>query len=49
MPDNVGRAGGCPPAIEGNDDTRIEGWVLGAEDLGMLGTDITWEVVGLVF
>ena len=39
----------CYMTLEGNDDTRIEGWVPGAEDLGILGTNITWEVVGLVF
>ena len=48
MPDNVGRARGCPSALEGNDETRIEGWAPDAEDLGGLGTEITWEVVGLV-
>ena len=47
MPDNVGHAGGCPPTLEGNDETKIEGWALGAEDLGGLGTYIIWEVVGL--
>ena len=49
MPDNVGHVGGHPPALEGNDDMGIEGWVPGAEELGILGTNITWEVVGLVF
>ena len=48
MPDNVGHVGGRPSALEGNDETRIEGWAPGAEDLGGLGTDIIWEVVGLV-
>ena len=49
MPDNVGHDGGFPPALEGNDNMGIEGWVLGVEHLGILGTDITWELVGLVF
>ena len=49
MPDNVGHGGGCPPALEGNDDMGIEGWVPGVEDLGRLRTDITWELVGVVF
>ena len=47
MPDNVGHAGGCPPALEGNDKTGIEGWAPGTKDLGGLDTDIIWEVVGL--
>ena len=49
MLDNVGHVGGCPPALEGDADTGIEGWVPSAEYLGRLGKDITWEVVGLVF
>ena len=49
MLDNVGHVGGFPPALDGNDEMGIEGWVLGAEDLGRLGTYITWEVVGVVF
>ena len=48
MPDNIGRVGGYPPALEGTDETGIEGWAPGAKDLGGLGTDIIWEVVGLV-
>ena len=46
--DNVGRVGGCPPALEGVDKTGIEYWISGAEDLGRLGIDITWEVIGVV-
>ena len=38
---NVGHVGGCPPALEGIDETRIEGWAPCAEDLGGLGIDIT--------
>ena len=45
MSDNVDRAGGCPSELEGTDETRIEGRALGVEDLGGLGTYITWEVV----
>ena len=48
MPDNVGHVGGFPMALEGNDETGIEGWAPGAEDLGGFGTDVIWEVVGLV-
>ena len=48
MPNNVGHVRGFPPALEGNDETGIEGWTPGVEDLGGLGTNITWEVVGLV-
>ena len=48
MPDNVGHVGGFPPTLEGNDETRIEGWAQGAEDLRGLAIDIIWEVVGLV-
>ena len=48
MPDNVGHARGFPPSLEGNDEMGIEGWALGVEDLGGLGTNIIWEVVGLV-
>ena len=48
MPDNIGRVGGFPPALEGTYETETEGWAPGAEDLGGLGTNIIWEVVGLV-
>ena len=48
MPDNIGCVEVYPLALEGNDETGIEGWVPGVEDLGGLGTDIIWEVVGLV-
>ena len=41
MPDNVGHVWGCPPALEGTDETRTEGWAPGAKDLGGLGTNIT--------
>ena len=41
MPNNVGHARGCPPALEGIAETRIEGWAPGVEDLGGLGIDIT--------
>ena len=47
MPDNIGRAEGFPPTLKGNDKTGIEGWAPGAEDLGGLGRDIIWDVVGL--
>ena len=49
MPDNVGHARGFPPALEGINETGIEGWAPGAEDLGGFGIDITWEVVWVVF
>ena len=49
MSNNVGCARGFPPSVEVKDETGIEGRVLGAENLGILGIDITWEVVGLVF
>ena len=49
MPENIVHDGGFPPALEGDNDTGIEGWVPGVEDLGRLGTDITWEVVGVGF
>ena len=39
--DNIGCTGGYPPALEGTDETRTDGWALGAEDLGGLGIDIT--------
>ena len=48
MPNRIGRARGFPPALEGNDETRIEGWAPSAEDPGGLGTNIIWDVVGLV-
>ena len=41
MPDNVGRVGSCPSALEGTEETGTDGWALGVEDLGGLGTDIT--------
>ena len=41
MTDNVGHAGGCPPALEGTDEKGIEGRAPGAKELGGLGTDIT--------
>ena len=41
MPNNVGHAGGFPPALEGNDETGIEGWAPDAKDLGGFGSDIT--------
>ena len=49
MKSNVGSAGGYPPTLEGTDEIGIEIWAPGAEDLGGLGTDITWEVVGVEF
>ena len=48
VPDNVGHSRGFPPTLEGNDEMGIEGWALDAESLGGLGTDITWEVIGVV-
>ena len=45
MPDNVGHVGGFPPTLEGTNEMRIEGRAPGVEDLGGLGTNITWEVV----
>ena len=47
--DNAGRAVGCPPALEGTDETGIEGWAPYANGLGGLGIDITLEVVGWYF
>ena len=47
MPDNVGHAGGCPPALEGIDETGIECCAPGAEEPRGLGKNIIWEVVGL--
>ena len=41
MPNNIGHSDFFPSALEGDEETGIEGWVPGAEDLGILGTDIT--------
>ena len=48
MTNNVGHIGGFPPALEGIDEIGIECGAPGAEDPTGLGTDIIWEVVGLV-
>ena len=48
MTGNVGHARGCPPTLEGVDETGIKCCSPGVEDPGGFGIDIIWEVVGLV-
>ena len=48
MTDNVDHVGGYTLALEGIDETQTECCSLGAKDPGGFGTEIIWEVMGLV-